>query len=232
VSLDARSGFLGYHVDMHPAARAHASHSETQNLESRAKSRSLDAGDLCRTILAFSELTPAAIESFAASLTPRTFEKDEWLLRGGDTARFLFFITRGLVRELYIDAAGTEHTRTFLAEGSFTGSLVDLISCRPAITWIQALEMTDTLAFLYSDFTRLCDEHPSLQRAARRFTEDLYVRKVSREYQLLALSARDRYKLWVQDWRAIDTRVRRRDLASYLGMRPEYLSRLRSRRED
>ncbi len=139
-----------------------------------------------------------------------------------------FFITRGLVRELYIDAAGAEHTRTFLAEGFFTGSLVDLISRSPAITWIQALEPTETLAFAYADFIELCDEHASLQRAARRFIEDLYVRKVSREYQLQALSARERYKLWIQDWSAIDSRVRQRDLASYLGIRPEYLSRLRS----
>ena len=136
------------------------------------------------------------------------------------------------MRELYIDAVGAEHTRTFLREGSFTGSLVDLISNKPAITWIQALEPTDTLGMVYSDFARLCDEHPSLQRAARRFAEDLYVRKVTREYQLLALSARQRYQLWIQDWRAIDSRVRRRDLASYLGMRPEYLSRLRSNRAD
>ena len=160
--------------------------------------------------------------------TPRTFRKGEWLLRGGDRAQLLFFITQGLVRELYIDSAGTEHTRVFLAEGHFTGSLLDLISRNPAITWIQALEPTATLAFPYSRFTKLCDEHASLQRAARRFVEDLYVRKVSREYQLQALSARQRYKLWIQDWSEIDSRVRRRDLASYLSMRPEYLSRLRA----
>jgi CRP-like cAMP-binding protein len=218
---------------MHPAARAHALHSETRNPDSQAEPRAtLNADDLTGSLGRFSKLTPAAIEALAGLHTARTFQKDEWLLRGGDTAKMLFFITRGLVREFYTDAAGAEHTRTFLREGSFTGSLVDLISHRPSITWIQALEPTDTLAIVYSDFARLCDEHPSLQRAARRFAEDLYVRKITREYQLLALSARERYELWIQDWRAIDSRVRRRDLASYLGMRPEYLSRLRSNRAD
>jgi CRP-like cAMP-binding protein len=215
---------------MHPAARAHVLHSGTANSESDGGRRTLDANDLTRSLSRFGELAPAAIAALPSVLTPRKFQRDKWLLRGGDRAQFLFFIRRGLVRELYIDAAGAEHTRTFLREGSFTGSLVDLISGRPAITWIQALEPTLTLAVLYSDFTRLCDEHPSLQRAARRFVEDLYVRKVSREYQLQALSARERYNLWIQDWRSIDSRVRRRDLASYLGMRPEYLSRLRASR--
>jgi CRP-like cAMP-binding protein len=215
---------------MHPAARAHALHSEARNSESRRESEAPGAGDATRGFLGFSEVAPAAVAALSNLLTSRAFQENEWLLRGGDRAQFLFFITRGLVRELYVDAAGSEHTRTFLGEGSFTGSLVDLISRRPAITWIQALEPTETLAFDYGEFTGLCEEHPSLQRAARRLVEDVYVRKVSREYQLQALSARERYKLWIQDWSEIDSRVRRRDLASYLGMRPEYLSRLRARR--
>ncbi len=215
---------------MHPAARTHLSRPESPPLERATKA--LDTDDFARSISRFGEIVPAALAGVVALLTPRTFEKDECLLRGGERAQFLFFITRGLVRELYIDAAGAEHTRTFLREGSVTGSLVDLLSRGPAITWIQALEPTETLVFRHSDFARLCDEHPSLQRAARCFAEDLYVQKVSREYQLLALSARERYELWMQDWSAIDGRIRRRDLASYLGIRPEYLSRLRANRED
>jgi CRP-like cAMP-binding protein len=215
---------------MHPAARAHVPHSGTQDRDRHGDPRALDVDDFRRSIVQFSELTPAAVSALTALLISRSFQKDEWLLRGGERAQLLFFIARGLIRELYIDSAGKEHTRTFLREGSITGSLVDLMSGKPAITWIQALEPTETLAFAYSDFTQLCDEHPSLQRAARRFAEELYVRKVSREYQLQALSARERYDLWLQDWGAIDLRIRRRDLASYLGMRPEHLSRLRANR--
>src|SRR5215475_5034111 len=142
---------------MHPAARAHISHSGVENSKSQSARRTLGTGDLARSLLRFAPVTPAATTALANLLTPRKFKKDEWLLRGGDRAKFLFFITRGMVRELYIDARGTEHTRTFLREGSITGSLVDLISGKPAFTWIQALEKTETLAFTYSAFTRLCD---------------------------------------------------------------------------
>ena len=217
---------------MHPAEIAYQLLVKADGRESVDTRRLLDTGDLIRSISTFSELSAAAAAAVSALVTPRTFKKDEWLLRGGDRAQWLFFIARGLVRELYIDAAGAEHVRTFLAEGGVTGSLVDLISQHPAITWIQALEPTHTLAFAYSDFTRLCDEHPSLQRAARRFAENLYVRKVIREYELQALPARQRYKMWKREWRSIDLRVRRRDLASFLGVRPEHLSRLRANRGD
>jgi CRP-like cAMP-binding protein len=217
---------------MHPADVAYELLVKADGSDAVDTRRLLDTGDLIRSFSKFSELSAPAADAVSALVTPRTFAKDEWLLRGGDRAQWSFFITRGLVRELYIDAAGAEHVRTFIAEGGLTGSLVDLISQRPAITWIQALEPTHTLAFAYSDLARLCDEHPSLQRAARRFAENLYVRKVIREYELQALPARQRYKIWKREWRAIDLRVRRRDLASFLGVTPEHLSRLRANRGD
>src|SRR5215471_7048294 len=130
--------------------------------------------DLMRALAQLGEIEPAASTAFAELLSPREFARDEWLLRGGEKARLCYFIARGLVRELYTDGAGVEHTRTFLTEGCFTGSLVDLLSGVPAITWIQALEPTETLAFPYSGFTALCDRYPSLQRILRRFVEDLY----------------------------------------------------------
>ena len=186
--------------------------------------------ELMHQLVRLGPLTPAATAAFEAILVPKTFQQDDWLLRGGDRARMCFFINRGLVRELYVGAAGREHTRAFLAEGGFTGSLVDLISQKPAITWIQALEPTETLAFSYDEFTQLCGQHPSLQFVARRFVEELYVRKVTREHELLAMSARQRYEQWRLVGRALDARIRRRDLASYLGVTPEHLSRLSSRR--
>src|SRR5262249_24083117 len=119
---------------MHPAARVHVTHSETAQSERRGEQRILDATDLAPSSSALSELTPASILALTSLLTPRAFQKDEWILRGGERAEFLFFIARGLVRELYVDSGGSEHTRTFIREGMLTGSLVDLISRRPAIT--------------------------------------------------------------------------------------------------
>ena len=189
----------------------------------------LGTNDLTHQLARLGSLTPTATAAFESILLPKAFHKDDWLLRGGDRARMAFFITGGLIRELYVDAEGKEHTRAFQAEGGFTGSLVDLISQGPAITWIQALEPTETLAFCYDQFTQLCAEHPSLQFVARRFTEELYVRKVTREHELLTMSARQRYERWSLVGRALDARLRRRDLASYLGITPEHLSRLSSR---
>ena len=172
-------------------------------------------------------VSEAALLALAERLTPRSFAAGAWLLRAGDRAEHCFFIARGLVREMYLGEAGQEHTRAFLAEGQIGGSLLDLLSGEPAVTWIQALEPTDTLAWRYADFNALCERFPELHLAARRTAEQLAVRKTRREHEMLAMSAAERHARRRREHPALDARLHRRHLASYLGMTPEHLSRLR-----
>src|ERR1700723_4066723 len=82
--------------------------------------------------------------AIADLMRSRAFKEGEHLLRAGAKAERCFFVCRGLVREYFVGEAGEEHTRTFVAESQFTGSLLDLVSEAPAVTWIQALEPTAT----------------------------------------------------------------------------------------
>lgn len=134
---------------------------------------------------------------------------------------------RGLVRELYVGEDGEEHTRTFIADGQMTGSLLDLLSNEPSVTWIQALEPTMTITFCYRDLDALSSRFPEFHVVGRRHAEALYVQKSRREHDLLALSAAERHARWVASNPGLDARVSRRHLASYLGVTPEHLSRLR-----
>jgi CRP-like cAMP-binding protein len=181
------------------------------------------------TFSQFGDLTAEAASGLNALLRERKFSRGEWLLRAGEIAEWSHFIVRGLVREFYVASDGAEHTRSFIAEGRFTGSLIDLISGQPAITWIEALEPTETLSFSYREFERICQSHPSLLQFSKRVLERLLVTKVRREYELLSLPAGLRYANWMNENSQLDRRVRRKDLASYLGVTPEHLSRLRRR---
>lgn len=174
-----------------------------------------------------SPLSDASLAAVAALMTTRCFDRSAWLLQGGQRARWGFYVAVGLVRELYIDAAGIEHTRAFVSAGEFTGSLLDLLSGQPSVTWLQAIEPTTVLAFRYAEFDALCEQHVDLGHLARRVAERLYVRKASREYQLLALPAAQRYAQWCRECPGLNARIGRRVLASYLGITPEHLSRLR-----
>lgn len=200
----------------------------------RAQARDAERLRLARAQFAellqrLSPLPSDVLDALSALLQPRRFEAGSWLLQGGEFAQHVFFVSEGLVRELYISDRGGEHTRAFVAEGQITGSLLDLISGHPAVTWVQALEPTYALALPYRAYEALCDRHPALERCTRRHTELLYVRKARREHDMLALSAGERYERWRNENPGLDTRIRRQHVASYLGITPEHLSRLRRR---
>jgi CRP-like cAMP-binding protein len=170
----------------------------------------------------------AAVHAIGRCATERQFRAGELLLEGGARAEWLHVIADGLVREFYVTAAGDEHTRVFVSDGGVTGSLLDLTSGAPSVTWIQALEPTRTLAIRYADFNTLASQHRELESLARELAQSLAIRKTKREYEMLALSASERLESWRVGNPGLDGRITRRLLASYLGMTPVHLSRITS----
>jgi CRP-like cAMP-binding protein len=170
-----------------------------------------------------------AATALSALCEPRSFAAGDFLLRAGERATWCFFLAHGLVRELYLDDDGREHTRTLMAEGETTGSLLDLLSSGDAVTTIQALEDTRAIAFRFREIDTLAARFPALHIVMRRSAEALYVKKTRREHEMLALTAAQRYARFADEHQDLDARVSRRVLASFLGITPEHLSRLRRR---
>lgn len=183
--------------------------------------------DFATAVRRIAPLGEEALAALVALMYVREFGAGDWLLQAGQRAQWGFFVLEGLLRECYVDAEGEEHTRAFADAGRFSGSLLDLISGEVSVTWVQAIEPTRVLAFRHAEFDALCARSPELNMLARRLAERLYVRKARREYELLALPGAERYALWCSEHPQLDARISRRVLASYLGITPEHLSRLR-----
>ena len=187
------------------------------------------ATDLERLHQALDRINPltdeawAAIEPLASS---RSVTAGQHLLRSGEQATRIIFITRGLVREYYLDGAGHESTRRFCREDELTGSLADLLAGGAAAVSIETLDPSTILELDWTAVDSLSNHHPSLMKLIRRFAEGLYVRKMRREFEMLTLPAAERYRRFRREEPELEARLPRHMVATYLGMTPVHLSRI------
>ena len=191
-----------------------------------------DPAELNALHAGLNRISPLSAADLAA-LTPLTrqiWPKGGVLLRAGDLAHQTGFILSGALREYWMLADGTERTRSFNLPGDFAGSLSDLLEGQPSRTWVVAERETVVIAAEWTVTRELAETAPAWGRFARCIAEQLYLRKVDREYELLALDADARYRCTLERWPTLESLFSQRDIASYVGITPVHLSRLRGER--
>lgn len=178
------------------------------------------------------QAAPTLSDEDLARLPP--FSKTElaagqFLLRAGEQASVACVIADGALREYYLLEDGSEVTRNFALRGSFAGSLSDLLSGEPARVNIRAEQPTTLLTLPWQHFRDLAGQSLNWAMFARQQAEMLYLEKAQREYELLVFDATARYRSALQRWPGLEGLFSQRDIASYVGITPVHLSRLRSR---
>lgn len=178
----------------------------------------------------FHPLSDADIDAALGQCVVRQLARGEYLLRAGEQASAMAFVTAGLVREFFMLPDGTERTKAFVQAGEGTGSLADLLSGEPSNAYIVAEEPTRLLTLRFELYLALIENSSGWSMLYRRFVEAMFVVKATREYELIGLDAAARYERFAQRYPGLETRVQARHVASYLGITPVHLSRLRRRR--
>ena len=166
---------------------------------------------------------------FEGMLAERILPRRRHLLRIGQVSGELAFITRGLIRR-YTVSSGHEVNLAFLTEGSFVSSFSSFVEQRPSELGIETLEETHLLTLTHDSMITLAQGHPCWQRFALGAAASKLRRETEREAALLGLSAEERYEWLLERWPTVEQRVPQYHVASYLGIAPETLSRIRSHR--
>ncbi len=158
----------------------------------------------------------------------REFRRGEFLLREGETCAHRFFIERGAVREYSIDPKGREHLLLFAVEGWFLMNVEGVFFGKPSSYFIQAIEATRIVLLDERQVCRLTREDKVFEELNRNLLYE-HIRMLQARITLLqAASAEERYLDFVQAFPEIPLRVPQAMIASYLGITPESLSRIRS----
>lgn len=167
----------------------------------------------------------------AASLCQRLcLDKGQALLRAGEPAHLVGFVVAGGLREHYVLPDGGERTKGFCLPGWFAGSLSDLISGQASKVWIEAAVPSVLLTMPWTACRQWQAHRPAWMRFAWHMAERLYMMKVEREYELLAMDAAARLEATLARWPTLEQVFSQRDIASYVGITPVHLSRLRAAR--
>lgn len=172
-------------------------------------------------------LEPGSVENIIANQKKLHVEKGQFLLREGEVCRQFFYVEKGLLRYYSIDKKGKEHIIQFAPEGWFVGDRESQFFNRPSQFFIQALEDSD-VAIIDEDL--IC----TISKADETFglfSNQLlhnHIRQLQhRINMLLSTTAEERYLDFIKIYPDILLRVPQTLVASYLGITPESLSRVR-----
>ncbi len=178
---------------------------------------------------AFSQITEVSTaewSTFEDLIEEDSFRKNEFLIREGRVERFIYFICEGMVR-VFLTEEGKEISLDFAFENMFTSSYSSFLQQQPSAVYIEALADTRVLKFSHDKLYRLYDRSHQAERMGRLIAELNYIRKNNREISFLKYTAKERYLNLLEQHPKLVQEIPVKYLASYLGIEPESLSRIR-----
>ena len=169
------------------------------------------------------------IEELFSIAKEKSIKTTNYFLEAGETPSKIAFVTKGLFRYVYTNNKGDEFTKTIMPENNFISSYSAMVLCKPSYFAIEALENSDLMVINWSDFEKLKEKDVFWLKFLMKFIEKGYIIKEKRERDLLLLDAETRYKNFLTEFPGLDQRVKQGIIASYLGIKPETLSRIRNK---
>lgn len=168
-----------------------------------------------------------ALENCLLQQKRKIFKKGDFLLQEGEICKHSFFVEKGLLRMYTIDAKGKEHILQFAPEGWFMADHDSFYYSKPTQFYIQALEDTEVHLLDELFFTELSKSNPEFSSFNTRLLHNHISQLQKRIIQLISYSAEDRYLSFTTVYPDLMLRVPQIMVASYLGITPESLSRIR-----
>lgn len=161
-----------------------------------------------------------------------TFKRKQKLLNAGEICKDYFFVVSGCFRMFGVDDKGFEHNIQFAAENDWIADLGSFYSQKPSQLNIEALELSEVLRIHQKDLYELFTQNPKLNRIFKVMIEHKYIELQNRVLQNFSSTAEQRYLAFLEQYPHLKNRLPNTQIASYLGITPEFLSKIRKELRD
>lgn len=181
--------------------------------------------DLYKKLNNYTHIDSNSFDSLKKILKFKTINKDEYLSKIYDNRRQIGFVLEGVVRVYYLKEDGTECNKNFFTKNDLFMTSLD--ETRDSSVFIQTITECEVILFDYDAFMTLCIAHRNLEQALNKILLEYMNKKQTREIELLSLGAKDRYLKFLKENTLLSTLLPQFHIASYLGITPTQLSRIK-----
>lgn len=165
---------------------------------------------------------------FVSLLKEKRVKRKQLLLRENEACYHSIFVTSGCLRGYTLDKNGYEHILQFAPPGWWIADMYSMLTRQPGELFIEALEDTEVLLLHIDDREKLMLQVPRFERFFRIIIENSLITFRQRLMENLGLPARDRYLLFCKRYPTLIEQLPQKQIAAYIGVTPEFLSKMRA----
>ena len=166
---------------------------------------------------------------FTSKLGVRHINKKEIILEHGEICSHINYVESGVLRAYYSDSGGNENIIMFAIHDWWVTDMFSFATNKPALFHIDALEESTIFQLDKNDLEKLYQEVPKFERFFRIIIQNAYIREQLRMVENLSMSAEQRYQNFVAKYPKFIESIPLKQIASYLGITPEFLSVIRKK---
>ncbi|HRO71091.1 MAG TPA: Crp/Fnr family transcriptional regulator [Chitinophagaceae bacterium] len=175
-------------------------------------------------------LTKEEEEIIRTYLIPKKIRKKQFLLQEGDVCRHIAFVEKGMLRAYTIGEKGTERIIQFAMEGWTISDLYSFLTSEPATYAIDAIENSELVLISQQANTELLEKLPRYETYMRILLTNAYIALQRRINSVISNTPEERYNTFTALYPEIVRRVPQHMIAAFMGLTPETLSRVRSKK--